>query len=172
MSTISVRRASKADAGLLERIFRTSFTDTFGHLYAAEDLHAFLAEADLATWQEELADPDMAVLIAEAGGEPAGFARVGPGSLPIDKPPGALELRQLYLLPAYKGTGMGPLLLDWAISEARGRGAPALFLSVYADNHRAKRLYTRYGFEEVGAFKFMVGRHPDDERIMRLWLEL
>lgn len=169
--TVTYREATVADARLLERLFRESFTDTFGHLYAPEDLSAFLAEADVAAWRGELADPNLPVRIGEDGPAAAGFARVGPGSLPFDKPPGSLELRQLYVLPSWKGTGLAHSLMGWALGEARKREAPALFLSVYADNHRARRFDEHYGFEEVGAFQFMVGRHADDERIMRLWLQ-
>lgn len=170
MSGLTYRLARVDDAPILERLFRESFVDTFGHLYAAEDLRAFLAEADLAAWQEELADPALPVLIAEDGALPVGFARVGPGDLPIDKPAGALELRQLYILPPWKGKGVAAELMNWALAEARRRRAPALYLSVYADNHRARRFYERYGFVEVGRFEFMVGGHADDERIMRLEL--
>jgi GNAT superfamily N-acetyltransferase len=170
MTELTYRIAGPADAPVLERVFRESFTDTFGHLYAPDDLQAFLAEADVATWQQELADPEMHVMLAEAGGDPAGFARVGPGTLPIDKLPGSLELRQLYVLPMWKGTDVAAALMDWALGKARRLGAPELLLSVYADNHRARRFYERYGFEEVGAFLFMVGAHADDERIMRLRL--
>jgi GNAT superfamily N-acetyltransferase len=162
--------ASVADAPVLERLFRESFVATFGHIYADADLTSFLADADLEAWQEELADPALPVLLAESGGKPAGFARVGPGTLPIEKPAGALELRQLYLLAPWQGTGVARELMAWALAEARRRAAPALYLSVYAENHRARRFYERFGFEEVGAFEFMVGNHADDERIMRLEL--
>ena len=43
-------------------------------------------------------------------------------------------------------------------------------LSVYVDNHRARRFYEKRGFEEVGQYKFMVGNHEDDDRIMRVKL--
>jgi ribosomal protein S18 acetylase RimI-like enzyme len=45
-----------------------------------------------------------------------------------------------------------------------------MLLSVYIDNHRARRFYERYGFEEVGRYAFPVGGTIDDDRIMRLAL--
>ena len=58
-------------------------------------------------------------------------------------------------------------LMDWAIDEARRRGAEELYLTVYTDNHRARRFYERYGFEAVGRYDFMVGSHADEDVIMR-----
>ena len=60
--------------------------------------------------------------------------------------------------------------MDWAIAEARQRGGRYVTLTVYIDNHRARRFYEKYGFEEVGKYVFMVGNHADDDRIMRLKL--
>ncbi len=169
--TIGYRDAGLADAPLVQRLFHDSFVDTFGHLYAPRDLAAFLDDFTLAAWEGELSDPALAVRIAEEAGEPAGFAKVGPLSVPFDTQFAALELRQLYILPRWKGRGVAASLIAWALAEMRRRGAQEAFLSVYADNHRAKRFYARYGFEEVGAYHFMVGDHADDERIMRLRLE-
>lgn len=165
---ISHRLATADDAPLLERLFRLSFVDTFGHLYAAEDLAAFLAECGVGRWREELADPDTTVRLVLVDGEPAGFVRVGPGALPKQQPEDSLELRQLYLLPEHKGRGLGRPLLDWAIATARARGAQRLYLSVFIDNHRARQLYERQGFVAEGPYTFMVGSHADEDIVMRL----
>jgi diamine N-acetyltransferase len=45
-----------------------------------------------------------------------------------------------------------------------------MYLTVYTDNHRARRLYGRYGFEEVGPYSFMVGEQADEDIIMKLAL--
>ena len=168
--TLTTRPATVSDAALLERLFRESFTDTFGHLYAPEDLAAFLNDCSVAVWEEELADPDMEVLIAYDGDEPAGFIRLGPGSVPKLHPEHALELRQLYLLPPWKGRGLARPLLEWAIARARERGSAHLYLTVFIDNTRARRLYDRYGFVEEGPYAFMVGNHEDHDIVMRLAL--
>ena len=56
-------------------------------------------------------------------------------------------------------------------STARRRGAGEIYLSVFVDNHRARRFYERYGFEPVGRYDFMVGTHADEDIIMRLKLQ-
>ena len=80
-----------------------------------------------------------------------------------------LVLRTLVFGPRH-GQGIAHALMDWVLAEARARGAEQMILSVYVDNHRARRFYERYGFEEVGKYVFMVGDHEDDDRIMRLKL--
>ena len=57
--------------------------------------------------------------------------------------------------------------MDWALGEASSRGALELYLTVFIDNHRARRFYDRYGFEAVGRYEFMVGNHADEDVIMR-----
>lgn len=168
--TLEYRDGTSEDAAIIERLYRESFVDTFGHLYGPADLSAFLAGATVEDWREELKDPDMHFRIAFADGRPAGFARVGPGTMPKQMQHGAVELRQLYLLPEFKGQGIATVLMDWVIDDARGRGAQHLYLSVFVDNHRARRLYQRYGFVEEGPYAFMVGNHADEDIVMRLAL--
>ena len=57
--------------------------------------------------------------------------------------------------------------MDWALEEAGTRGAREVYLTVYIDNHRAKRFYERYGFVEVGKYDFMVGDQADHDIIMK-----
>ena len=166
---IAYRDAVPADQPAIAALFVDSFTATFGHLYAAEDLATFLSALTPASWTAELTDPAFAFRVAADDGGIVGYAKLAPPALP-GAPADAVELRQLYLADTAKGTGVAQALMDWAIATARARGATELWLSVYIDNHRAKRFYERYGFEDVGRYVFMVGTHPDEDRLMRLVL--
>jgi ribosomal protein S18 acetylase RimI-like enzyme len=168
--SISYRDGVAGDGKAVADLFRESFVATFGHLYAAEDLDAFLAGVTAEAFEEELADPGFAFRLAEDSGRLAGFTKLGPDNLPGEALPGTIELYQLYVLEPWHGSGIASKLMDWAIGEARSQGARYLTLTVYIDNHRARRFYERYGFEEVGKYVFMVGNHADDDRIMRLEL--
>jgi len=46
--------------------------------------------------------------------------------------------------------GIGRLLLEALLAEARRRGARQVLLEVAVDNAAAQRLYAQYGFEAVG----------------------
>jgi ribosomal protein S18 acetylase RimI-like enzyme len=164
---ITYRDATPADAAVIDRIFDTSFCDTFAHLYAAEDLDVFLAGFNVADWRRELEDPAYEFRIGEVNGEPVGYVKLGPMKLPIETNRPALVLDQLYILKEHHGVGIAHALMDWTVDRAKRRGAEELFLTVYVDNHRARRFYDRYGFEAVGRYDFMVGSHADEDIIMR-----
>jgi len=170
MTAMSYRDAIPADAPAIRTLFADSFTRTFGHLYAPADLAAFLAPMTVEAWQAEIADPAYAFRLAEADGVLAGFVKLGPATFPVERSGPAIELRQFYVDAAYHGSGIAPVLMDWALATARARSAVEMFLSVYVDNARARRFYTRYGFERIGRYTFMVGDHADEDDIMRLTL--
>ncbi|GAA0735686.1 GNAT family N-acetyltransferase [Sphingomonas japonica] len=167
---IAYRDALPADAPALVDLARTSFTETFGHLYRPEDLAAFLAGHTRERWTAELTDPAYAIRIGEAGGQAVAYAKLAPPSLPVEPQGPAIELRQFYLLKPFHGAGHADALMRWVLDTARARGAHELFLSVFVDNHRARRFYERYGFEEIGVYAFMVGSHADEDHLMRLAL--
>jgi ribosomal protein S18 acetylase RimI-like enzyme len=169
--TVTYRDATPADAHLLPDLFRTSFTDTFGHLYDPQDLAAFLADFTEEAWRAELRQPDLKIRLAEEDGQVVGFAKVGDPTLPADLRGPTIELRQFYILTPWQGRGVAAELMAWALAEGRARGAEDMILSVYIDNHRAKRFYARYGFEVIGDYAFMVGNHADEDLIMRARLE-
>ena len=93
--------------------------------------------------------------------------KLGPPSLPFTPPKDSIELRQFYILKPWQGAGLAPAMMDWVLAEARRRGAAEIYLSVFADNHRARRFYEKQGFEPVGRYDFMVGTHADEDIVMR-----
>jgi ribosomal protein S18 acetylase RimI-like enzyme len=165
--TISYRIAGKGDAAAIDRIFRTSFCDTFAHLYRPEDLEAFLSKFTLDAWTAEFGDERYHFQIAEADGQIVGFVKLGPPELPVQRTGPAIELRQLYILHEWHGLGAAQALMDWALAEAKARGGQELYLTVYTENWRARRFYEKYGFVEVGPYRFMVGEQADEDIIMR-----
>ena len=168
--TIVYRDATGADAAALAKLFASSFTETFGHLYKPEDLAAFLRGLDEAGWRKELGDAGLAIRLVEADGAAVALCKVGRLTLPVTPVGSAIELRQLYILKPWQGTGIAAELMDWALSRAREEGADEMYLTVYVDNHRARRFYERYGFRFVGRYDFMVGNQADEDHIMRLKL--
>ena len=168
--SVTYRDSTVADAAGLAAAFRESFCETFGDLYRAEDLSAFLEQHSEWHWREQLEDAGFAVRVASEGERIAGFAKLGPLRLPVAPAAAAIELRQFYVLKRWQGTGIASALMDWVLEEARSRRAAALYLSVYTENHRARRFYARYGLEEVGPYAFMVGTQADEDVMMKLKL--
>ncbi|HEX6661305.1 MAG TPA: GNAT family N-acetyltransferase [Sphingomicrobium sp.] len=165
--TVTYRDATVEDAAELARIFDLSFCDTFAHLYRPEDLESFLSGFGVPEWEAQLRDPECAFRIAELDARQIGYVKIGPQKLPVETERRALLLDQLYVLKEHHGAGIAGALMDWALAEAKRRGAEEIYLTVFVENHRARRFYDRYGFEAVGRYDFMVGNHVDEDVIMR-----
>lgn len=165
--TIRYRNATPEDAEAVALVFRQTFVDTFGHLYRPEDLVEFLDSRDASRFAAELTDEQFRVRLAEDQDRLAGYLMLGPPHLPVDTPSDTIELSQLYVTKPWHGSEVAAELMEWALAAARDAGARHIQLSVYVDNHRARRFYGRYGFQEVARYDFMVGGHADEELVLR-----
>jgi GNAT superfamily N-acetyltransferase len=167
MMGVTYRDVTQGDAAMVAGLFARCFVETFAHLYEPQNLDAFLAGVTAEAFAKEIADPGFALRVAEVDGEPIGFAKLGPADLPVETPAGTMELRQIYVLKPWQGQGVAQQLYEWTESTARSRGAAHLQLTVYIENHRARRFYDRRGFVPVGRYDFMVGSQADEDIIMR-----
>lgn len=166
---IAYRDAVPADGTELAMMAKRSFTETFGTLYGPSDLAAFLDQAFGANGlPSQIGDPAFPIRLATSGGKIIGFAKLGPVGFPGEWREDDIELYQLYVLGGWHGEGVGPALMDWVIATARAMERKRLVLSVFVDNHRARRFYERRGFREIGRYQFPVGEQIDDDRIMSL----
>lgn len=165
--TISYRGAQPDDAAAIADLFRMSFVDTFGHLYRPEDLGEFLGTITAERFRAEIEDDRYAFRLAFDSERLVGYVKLGPPELPVETPPETIELRQLYVLKDWHGVGVAGALMEWALARAAEQGARHVQLSVYVDNHRARRFYERYGFDSVGRYEFMVGSHADEDIVLR-----
>ncbi len=165
-----IRRAVITDAATLAMLGTGTFVETFGHLYAPEDLAAFLDQAHSeAAYARLLDEPGVAIWLAFADGStPAGYLVAGPCKLPVPAlEPQAGEIRRLYLWRAVQNGGLGTRLLEIAFDWLSRQGYAPLYVGVWSRNLGAQRLYARLGFNKVGEYDFPVGRHLDREFILR-----
>lgn len=165
----TIRRATPVDADALSRIARDTFTETFGHLYPAEDLRAFLDRTHAAAaYAERIADDATALWLLELDGEVVGYAWAGACHLPHpDVAAGDGELKCLYVLARAQNTGWGGRLFETALQWLQRDGPRTLWIGVWSQNLGAQRFYARYGFQKTGEYQFPVGRVRDDEFILR-----
>ena len=169
-NTPAIRRATLEDASKLASLGAATFTETFGHLYAPEDLRAFLEEShSVQAWTRKLADPRRAIWIASlADATPIGFLTVGACKLPVERlEPTAGEIQQLYVLARYHNLRLGSRLMDIGIEWLNVQGRTPLYIGVWSENFGAQRFYGRYGFNKVGEYGFPVGKTVDREFILK-----
>jgi [ribosomal protein S18]-alanine N-acetyltransferase len=77
------------------------------------------------------------------------------------------DVLTLAVVPASWGKGIGTELLETLFSEATGRACTKVFLEVRADNPRARSLYSRHGFTEVGVRRGYYQPSGTDAIVMR-----
>lgn len=164
-----IRRATPEDAATLAELGARTFVETFGHLYAPQDLQAFLDDSHSeATYAAALADPDYALWIAERDGHAIGYAQAGRCRLPHpDVKPEDGELKRLYLLKSAQNGGVGNALFAQALAWLERGGPRTLWISVWSENLGAQRFYERHGFGFVAEYEFPVGAQRDREFMYR-----
>jgi len=164
-----IRPATSADARALSALAARTFTDTFGHLYPAEDLRAFLERWKTeANYARLIGHPGVFVSLAADRGAPVGYVVAGGCKLPVDDlEASAGEVRELYVLASHQGYRLGTRLLEAALDWLDARGRAPLYVGVWSENDGAQRLYGRYGFTKVGEYDFPVGAQLDREFILK-----
>ncbi|RJL23678.1 ribosomal protein S18-alanine N-acetyltransferase [Bailinhaonella thermotolerans] len=95
-------------------------------------------------FREELAAPTRHYVVAVTPeGEIVGYAGLFAAADQGD-------VQTIAVAAPYQRRGAGRLLLTELLGEAARRGAREVFLEVRADNPRARELYERFGFREIG----------------------
>jgi GNAT superfamily N-acetyltransferase len=166
---VRIRRATPADAAPLAALAARIFTETFAADTAPDDLAAFLAKAyGVRQQSEEISDPDVITLVAEAPAGLVAYAQVhrggkAPKDVAAEEP---VELWRFYVQKDWHGGGLAHRLMAAAMDAARELGGRHLWLSVWERNPRAIAFYGKHGFRDVGAADFWVGTDCQTDRIL------
>ena len=148
MPEISIRPASSADVRTIGRLGAALV-----RLHHELDAERFLeatsqTEHGYASYvRSQLANRETIVLVAEREGQVLGYTLAGIEGvdyMSLRGPAGVLN--DLIVDPAYRGQGVGRLLLDAIISRLKSLNAPRVVLSTAAKNKSAQRFFERNGF--------------------------
>jgi phosphinothricin acetyltransferase len=143
---LRVRAATLADAAAICRIYNQGIQDRVATLETEER-----TPEERAQWLGARG-PRHPVLVAEGGDGGV----VGWGSLNLFNPRRAYDHVadfSLYVERDWRGRGVGRLLLDALVTQARTLGYHKLVLSAFPWNEAGMRAYGRAGFREVGIYR-------------------
>lgn len=158
-AVVAIRRANANDAAQVARFAEGVFTDTFGPDNTAEDMENYISTTFTPDrMRTTIADSGHTVLVAEAGDAMAAYAHLADGPSPeCITGPAPIELRRFYVEREWHGRGVAQQLMEAVLAVARDRGKETLWLGVWERNPRAIAFYSKYGFERVGEYTFMLG---------------
>jgi putative acetyltransferase len=116
-------------------------------------------EDELATLPGEYAAPGGYLLLAFVDGELAGCGALR--SLADADYANACEMKRLYVRPGFRGVGLGRVLAQALLDEARRAGYSAMLLDTLDDMESARELYASLGFAEIPPYYFnpIAGAH-------------
>ncbi|ALJ14347.1 GNAT family N-acetyltransferase [Sphingopyxis macrogoltabida] len=161
----TIREAGADDAPALALIGAATFLETFAGILDGDAIvgHCAAQHCEVA-YRAALANGARAWLAeAQPGGAPVGFVLVGKPDLAAARD-GDIELKRIYSLSRFHGTGLGAALMTQALEAARGHRR--LLLGVYAQNDRALAFYRKQGFADLGTRRFNVGGKLYDDLVL------
>jgi ribosomal protein S18 acetylase RimI-like enzyme len=163
-----IRFAVLGDAAQLAELAERTFRGTFTAQNTAEDMELHCRESyGTAIQAGELAAADRACFVASEGAGLIGFAQLRWGHAPecvAAKFPG--EIQRLYVAREWHGLGVAQQLMQACLEELARRGSEVAWLGVWERNPRAISFYRKFGFNEVGAHVFPLGRDPQRDIVM------
>lgn len=109
-------------------------------------------DAELADLPGVYRPPDGQLLLALVDGEVAACGALR--SLREVDYANACEMKRLFVRPAYRGFGLGRVLAQSLLDEARRAGYSVMLLDTLDEMEAARGLYTTLGFEEIPPYYF------------------
>ena len=116
-------------------------------------------EAELAALPGDYAAPEGKLLLAWVDGELAACGAMR--SVPDTDYANACEMKRLYVRPAFRRFGLGRMLAQSLLDEARSAGYSVMLLDTLDEMEAARELYASLGFEEIPPYYFnpIAGAH-------------
>ena len=109
-------------------------------------------DAELDELPGEYAPPQGALLLALVDGELAGCGALR--ALPDADYANACEMKRLYVRPAFRRYGLGRILAQALIDQARQAGYSSMLLDTLDDMEAARGLYGSLGFDEIPPYYY------------------
>ncbi|MGH9727409.1 MAG: GNAT family N-acetyltransferase [Candidatus Acidiferrales bacterium] len=153
-----VRIANLTDAKALSHIAASTFALACSAGTPRDDIDAYIdSELTQCRFEDHVASSSKSILVAEINSRIVGYLMLcyeeAPADLIAQRP---LELRQIYVLPEYHGSGVAADLIACAVHEAIIGGYDSLWLGVSGSN-QGLTFYRKHGFSVAGKYHFPLG---------------
>lgn len=166
---LEIRKAGSNDAQIIALLGRTTFTETFGHLFPNKEvlMEYYVRTFSVDKIRNGLQKPENVFWIAFWDELPVGYAKLKLDSksdfLDSDK---VCQLQKIYVLKDFLSKKIGLALQNEIWEEARRQSFKKIWLSVVTSNKRAIHFYEKTGFTDIGAHDFQIGPQKFSFRVM------
>lgn len=160
MKNLQIREANQEDAQFIALLGRTTFTETFGHLFRdRNDLVEYYERTfSVAKIRSSLQKPNNVFFIAFADELPVGYAKLklncASEFLPSEN---ISQLQKIYVLKDFLSMKIG-LHLQNKLIESASEKNESIWLSVLHSNERAIQFYEKNGFRKIGEHGYSIGK--------------
>jgi diamine N-acetyltransferase len=168
-----IRPAALDDAGALAELAAVTFPLACPPGSSPQDIEQHLANTlSPVHFRAYLQDPDITVLVIEAGGGLRGYSMLIDRETQDPDVAAALmllpsaELSKCYVHPDHHGLGAAAELMHATIAAAAAGGARGIWLGVNSQNAKAVRFYEKSGFRKVGTKSFQLGTTVEHDFVM------
>jgi ribosomal protein S18 acetylase RimI-like enzyme len=147
----TIRYATEKDLPELSQLAKETFAATFKEIYTPDSLETIFEEnfSEVAL-RNVLMDQSHKLIIAlDSKPSILGYMDVvfHTQVTNLVKSAPSWELKRLYLHSSCHGKGLAPLMMEQYFELAQDH---CKWLSVFTDNFRAKKFYSKYGFSKIG----------------------
>lgn len=151
MHAITIREIIKADNPFIGRIIRDVLME-----HKVPEVGTAFADPELDAMYEAYQKPGSAYFVVELNNRIVGGAGIAPLA---NQQENICELQKMYFLPEVRGLGIGNLMMEKCLIEARKMGYDQCYLETMDDMVSAQSLYRKSGFTYLNNPMGNTGHH-------------
>ena len=169
-----LKKASLENISELRQICVESYSVYFGDHWKKNGLEWYLnKQFGDEKLKSDLKDKNVDYYLIHSKGKLVGFIKINNNSNPNLSFEGSAELEKMYVLPKYKGLGIGKKALKEIVKITQERGKKILFLDVLDTNKNAIAFYEKLGFKFHSKNRLQLPYFKDELRgLNRMFIEL
>ena len=164
-----IKKVSTDELEELRKLSIETFSDTFTEQNNEIQIKAYLEKAfNTDQLRSELSNPESFFYFVKEEDKILGYLKLNTKTAQTDQVlDSSLEIERIYLTQEAQGKGIGKLLMDFSIAEAKRRNLLCLWLGVWEKNEKAIAFYKSYGFEVFADHPFKLGDESQKDLLMK-----
>ena len=164
-----IKKVSTDELEELRKLSVETFSDTFTEQNNEIQMKAYLEKAfNTDQLRSELSNPESFFYFVKEEDKILGYLKLNTKTAQTDQVlDSSLEIERIYLTQEAQSKGIGKLLMDFSISEAKRRNLLCLWLGVWEKNEKAIAFYKSYGFEVFADHPFKLGDDSQKDLLMK-----